>query len=303
MMTPEKMGGYVHHMEKVDGRKVRERSDSFKDYFTQAKLFFDSMSEVEKKHILDAFHFELGKVEIKEVRQRMVYMMANVDRQLANDIAKGIGVEPPTDEEKIKEVAKDALPRLTGKKSIDRSPALSQENLKGTSIKGRKIAVLLDEGFDEESLNKVKNMLMNEGAMTEIVSKFHGKILGNNGGAIETDKSHITTASVLYDGLFIPGGQKSVDAMMMQGDVIQFINEMYKHSKPIAASGEAVSLFQKANIVGARLTGNSEGTVSHMGVVTVSAMEKLVDFVEQFKTAILQHRHWDREKYKDQVPA
>ena len=92
MMTPEKMGGYVHHMEKVDGRKVRERSDSFKDYFTQAKLFFDSMSEVEKKHILDAFHFELGKVEIKEVRQRMVYMMANVDRQLANDIAKGIGV-------------------------------------------------------------------------------------------------------------------------------------------------------------------------------------------------------------------
>ena len=74
------------------------------------------MSEIEKKHILDAFHFELGKVEVKAVRQRMVYMMANVDEQLAYEIAKGIGVEPPDDKQKIKEVQKMPDLALTVKK-------------------------------------------------------------------------------------------------------------------------------------------------------------------------------------------
>jgi catalase len=64
--APENMGGFTHYMEKVEGTKIRERSDSFKDFFTQAKLFYDSMSDIEKKHILEAFHFELGKVEVKK---------------------------------------------------------------------------------------------------------------------------------------------------------------------------------------------------------------------------------------------
>lgn len=163
-------GGYVHHMERVEGQKIRTRSDSFKDYFTQAKLFYNSMSPVEKKHILEAFHFELGKVESKDVRERMVYLIANVDRALAKEVAAGIGVGEPTDEKRIKAVAKDALPRAKAKRAVETSPALSQENLKGTSIKGRKIAFLLDEGFDNKAMMKVKEMLMEEGAMVEFVS-------------------------------------------------------------------------------------------------------------------------------------
>jgi hypothetical protein len=117
--VPKEKGGYRHYMEKVEGKKIRERRNSFKDFFSQAKLFYDSMSDTEKKHILEAFHFELGKVEVMEVRQRMVYMMANVDRELARDIAKGIGVDPPEDEKMVREVARDARPRVTGRKSID----------------------------------------------------------------------------------------------------------------------------------------------------------------------------------------
>src|SRR5690625_7953275 len=92
MTAPEKMGGYVHHAEKVEGYKIRERSESFKDHFSQATLFWNSMSEVEKTHIVEAAHFELGKVESMEIKKRTVYeLFNNVDHQFAIRVAKGIG--------------------------------------------------------------------------------------------------------------------------------------------------------------------------------------------------------------------
>jgi catalase len=179
--TPEEMGGYKHHMEKVEGTKIRERSESFKDYFSQAKLFYNSMSDIEKKHILDAFHFELGKVDSKDVRQRMVYMAANVDKDLAVEIAKGIGVNPPDDEEKVREAAKDAVPMVTGRRGVERSPALSMENHTVNSIKGRKIAILIDEGFDYKAVDMVRKMLKDNDAMIHFISKYHGMIAANSG--------------------------------------------------------------------------------------------------------------------------
>jgi catalase len=296
--VPGHKGGYAHHMEKVEGTKIRERSNSFKDYFSQAKLFYDSMSAAEKKHILEAFHFELGKVEIKEIRQRMVYMMANVDRVLAENIAKGIGAEPPSDEEMIKEVAKDALPKPSGKKSVERSPALSQENLKGSSVKGRKIAVLVDKGFDYQAVSKVKEMLSANNASAHIISMFHGMIESSTGESVETDRSHITTASVVYDAVFIPGGSESVQLMKGHGDVIHFINEAYKHCKPIGLTGEAIELLPVSSI---SVNTGTEGVNADMGVVTADIDASLDQFVETFREAIAEHRFWDRDK--SSVPA
>ena len=296
----EEEGGYVHHMEKVEGQKIRERSDTFKDYFSQATLFFNSMSETEKKHILDAFHFELGKVEDKAIRQRMVYMIANVDRELASQVAMGIGVDEPSDEKKIKEVAKDALPRAKAKRSIDHSPSLSQENLRGSSIKGRKIAILVDEGFDYDAVMRVQEMLKDNQAMSEIISKFQGAIKSSSGKALEADKSHVTTASIMYDAIFIPGGNH-VSKMKSQGDVIHFINEAYKHCKPLAASGEGIELLQFPDING---SDPSTGKVNeNMGIVLAKSSDQLDGFVDKFRKAIQEHRFWAREVHKDTVPA
>lgn len=301
---PAESGGFAHYAEKVEGTKVRQRSDSFKDYFSQAKLFYNSMSEIEKKHILEAFHFELGKVEIKEIRQRMVYMIANVDRELATNIAKGIGVEPPDDEARIKEVAKDALPPVKGARYADFSPALSMENLKGDSIKGRKVAIMVDHGFDYKAFSKVKDMLMENGAKAHVISKFHGSVKSSSGESVETDRSHITTASVLYDAIFIPGG-KDVSALKTQGDVIHFLNEAYKHCKPIGVTGEAVELFTFTNLVtGVHVaTGDAAEAHEENGIVTARSESQLADFVQKFKKAIQQHRHWEREKTSSAVPA
>lgn len=295
-------GAFVHHMEKVDGHKIRKRSDSFKDYFSQAKLFYDSMSETEQKHILEAFHFELAKVERKEIRQRMVHMIANVDKDLARKVAEGIGIENYDDKKAIREVAKDALPRGKAKKAVDRSPALSQANLKGTSINGRKIAILIDEGFDYKAVKQLQEMLTKNGAMSEIVSKFHGNIKADNGDNIQTDKSHVTTGSIMYDAVFIPGG-KSVETMSKQGDVLHFINEAYKHCKPIGFAGEALQLLLKSSVGLAEIDFVGGDVYDVMGVVVARENKQLDTFLDKFKTAILQHRHWERAVNKEMVPA
>jgi len=295
-------GAFVHHMEKVEGHKIRKRSDSFKDYFSQAKLFYDSMSAAEQKHILEAFHFELGKVEVKEIRQRMVYMIANIDPDLARKVAEGIGVENYDDTKAIKEVAKDALPRAKAKKVVDKSPALSLENLKGGSIKGRKVAILIDEGFDYKTVGRLQQMLKENGAVSELISKFHGNIKGDNGEILETNKSHVTTGSVMYDALFIPGG-KSVDAMSRQGDVLHFINEAYKHCKPVGLTGEALQLLLKSNVGVGESDFLGHDVYDSLGVVVARENEYLDSFLDKFKTAILQHRFWDRAVHKDTIPA
>lgn len=302
MTASREAGAFVHHMEKVEGHKIRERSNSFKDYFSQAKLFYDSMSEIEKKHILEAFHFELGKVETKEIRQRMVYMIANVDRDLARKVAEGIGVKDVDNEEAIRAVAKDALPPQKAQRSVDVSPSLSQENLRGKSIKGRKVAILIDEGFNMKAVSAIQKMLTSEGAMAEIISLFQGEVRSDEGDSLETDKSHVTTASVLYDAVFIPGG-KNIEAMLKQGDVLHFINECYKHCKPIGLTGEALTLITKSSVTIGPINFADSEVFNHMGVVIARDNETKGSFSDAFKESIVKHRHWERSVNKDEVPA
>ena len=75
--------GYVHYPEMVSGKKMQVRSESFQDHYSQATLFWNSMSEPEKQHIIKAFHFEVGKVTDKATRQKVVDMFTNVDLELA----------------------------------------------------------------------------------------------------------------------------------------------------------------------------------------------------------------------------
>lgn len=88
-------GGYAHYQEKIEGRKVRARSLSFEDHYSQARQFWLSQTDVEKQHIINAFSFELGKVETIEIRKSTVDMFARVDRAMAEQIAQNIGVTPP----------------------------------------------------------------------------------------------------------------------------------------------------------------------------------------------------------------
>lgn len=265
----EAEGGYAHYQEKVEGRKVRQRSESFKDHYSQAKLFWNSMTDVEKEHILEAFHFEVGKVKNRDVQQQIVEMFSNVDVELAEKIAVGVGVNPPTNKN-------DSKMELT-------SPALSQELNKIITPATRKVAVLAADGFDGSEMNLVIDAFKTAGIMAEIISTNRGIITSEEGQQLEVSQSFLTADSVLYDAVYVVGGKQSIEALKAVKDATYFVNEAYNHFKAVGVGNEGIDMLTLAGIA----------TIDpSVGVVKITAEgESAASFVE----AIAQHRHWARE--------
>jgi catalase len=90
-----------------------------------------------------------------------------------------------------------------------------------------------------------------------------------------------------------------------QGEAVHFVNESFKHSKALAAFGEGVELLNEANLKGVQLATNHEqkNMFSDMGVVSARNGASMDAFASEFIQAISQHRHWEREAVKDEVPA
>lgn len=303
-MASFKEGGYVHHPERVEGVKVRERSRSFKDFFSQATLFWNSMSDVEKQHLIWTFRFEIGRVQRTEIRKRMVALLSNIDLTLAQEVAKFIGVDPPqgvqeafgVDYKLLKELAEENKK----KKHVNISPALSMFSLKKDSIKTKRVAILIEDGYDSKEFAEMMAYLMKEGAWPEIISMFFGPIKGSAGEQTKVDKTHHVSHPVLYDAVFIPGGKhvetmKQVESM---GSVISFINTQFKHCKPVAASGEAVALLSELVRNGVKVAGPEDGVVEFAGVVTKGGKGDLGEFKTTFRNAIAVDRHYVREQKK-----
>ena len=303
--------GFVSHPEAMEGHKVRERSESFGDHFTQATLFWKSLSEVEKTHLVEAIHFELGKVKHMHIRERMVRLFANVDTELAERAARGIGVTEITDN--LGYLAESSAPKPNERRGAARpgvSAALSMENPDNPrSAKTRKVAILVAEGFDHGAVTQMKSALKEAGATAKIVAKSGGMVTGADGQALEVDELFVTTASVVFDAVFVPGGSRSVEALKAQGHAVHWINETFKHCKPVAALDEGIALLQASDIAGVQLAGEDarEQVVSDQGVVTAfgssgDGSRDLDPVAGQFIEAIAQHRHWSRDQ-KDMVPA
>lgn len=286
-------GAFMHYAEKLHGHKVKERSESFNDHYSQARLFYNSMSAPEKKHIEEAFRIELGKVETMHIRERMVEHVARINRDLAMKVAEGIGVDMPDVKEEVRE--------STGKKTVDVSPALSQlTSVPSSSIRGRKVAALVEDGFNGKGLEKIKSALEKEGAMLEIVSMNHGMRKAAKGDDRKADKTHLTTGSIMYDAVLIPCGKESVERMKNMGDALHFVKEAYKHCKPIAALGEGVELLKAADLPGIMFP---ENAVPDEGIVLSNDGDGGGDVAKKFRDAIAMHRFWDRERLKDSIPA
>ncbi|RRJ31461.1 catalase [Halocatena pleomorpha] len=279
----EEEGGYVHHAEKVKGKKIRSRSESFRNHFSQAKLFWNSMSDPEKQHLVEAAHFELGNVENREVRERVIYeIFNNVDHEFAVRAAEGIGVEPPDE------------PGTHHPDHDKSSPALSQENTVMDTIESRQIAVLVDDGFDDDQVGELRSTLEEQGAQTAIISKVLGEKTGANGDVLMVDESHVMATSVVYDAVFVPGGSNSVEAMKEQSEPRHFIAEAFKHKKPIGALGDGIDLLETVDLPDTAVSGDGDDLVVEQGVVTKRSGDDMDKFLDAFSEAIAEHRHWER---------
>ncbi len=299
----ESEGGFVSYTEKVDGHKIRTRSESFMDHYSQATLFWNSMSDTEKKHIVKAFRFELGMVTAVSVRERMVVHLSKIKKELAQEVAEGLGLEIPThyDGPLNLNVPADANPKdyepRSGKLDVEKSQALSQLNTPKGDITGRKAAILVAEGFDGAAVEMMMKALKEAGAMGMIIAPREGKVPGDKGKQM-VDFSFLTASSALFDAVYVPGGQKSVEMLRADPKVIHFVAEAYKHCKPIAASGEGKQLVQMA-MRGPWPTDKGEAGKKDASMKDLAAEGVIVGkdgkISSDFIKAMGEHRFWMRE--------
>lgn len=291
-------GGFTSFTERIDAKKIRERSPSFFDHFSQARLFFNSQSPIEKDHLIGALRFELGKVERPEIRERMVGLLTQVDKTLASKVAEGLGIAVPKPQYPLNHsIPADGNPKkyqpIEVKQRIDRSDALSMAHTVKNSIKTRQIAILAANGVDDAALTALKKVLETEGAKVKIIAPSLGMLKGAKGQAIKVDQSFLHTASVLFDAAYIPGGAKSAQALINEPDALHFVNELYKHCKVIGAEAEGID-FLKASYIGKKLDDRNDKDA--LAGIVLNAPSK------KFISAVAQHRFWERE-VKHNVPA
>jgi catalase len=279
---------FRHYTQKVDGHAIRQRAESFQDHYSQARMFWKSMSPVEAEHIVAAYAFELGKVEVTEIRTSVVAQLNYIDHQLAVRVAAQLGLPVP-DEQPVD----DKMPA---------SPALSQLNTVTDSIESRRIAILAADGVDVPGTERFIEAMRRRGAIPEVLAPVGGGALaGGAGGQLGVDRAINTMASVLYDAVVVPCGPDAVATLSGDGDALHFVTEAYKHLKPVGAFGAGIKLLPKAGVV----EQIAEGTdvVTPHGVVTTkaAAADLSEDFFDAFAAVLAKHRLWDRQT--DAVPA
>ena len=289
-------GGFASFNERIDAQKVRDRSESFSDHFSQATLFFNSQTPTEQGHIIKALRFELGKVETVAIRTRVLGLLNQIDKNLASKVAEGLGLEvPKTPEKPINHgVGADAdknkyESNLDKKQKTAKSDALSmlKNPTLSDTIATRQIAFLCNEGVNGASVANMKSALEKAGAQVKIIGPHLGELTQEDGGKLPVDQSYLIAASVLFDGVFVPAG-KGVAGLKTNKDVAEFINDAFKHCKFIAAEGEGNEVLGETNAM-------KNGKPADMGVLVFdsSANKELAD---SFVTALGTHRFWEREE-------
>ncbi|MGU9853689.1 catalase HPII [Pseudomonas koreensis] len=273
-----KDGGFESYPERIDANKIRQRSESFSDHFSQARLFFNSMSPHEKEHIIAAYSFELGKVEREFIRAREVNeILANIDLELAKRVAANLGLPAPS--KGTVEVRKT---------SFDHSPALSQANLLPENIKTRKVAILAANGVDGAAIDAMKKALAAEGAHAKLLGPTSAPVKTADGKALPVDASMEGMPSVIFDAVFVPGGAASIKALSADGVALHYVLEAYKHLKAIALHGDAKQLQDLLKLEA------DDGLLQGKDVPGLT---------KPFFAAIGQHRVWAREPKAKAIPA
>lgn len=286
-------GGFASHSERIDAKKVRARSRSFFDHFSQATLFYKSQGKPYQAHIANALSFELGKVTVPAIRERMVGLLTRIDETLAAKVADALGLKVPKGPMQPingsvpadgKQKDFEPLPKI----EMKASPALDMEFLKKDSIASRQVAILAAHGVDDKSIKSVTTMLDKNGAQYKIIAAKLGELNTAAGKKLKVDQAFLTSASVLFDAVYIPGAEASADALITEPAAIHFIEEAYKHSKPVGVDADSEVILDYT-LIAAKLDDESFDAEAHGLILDVTKNVNL------FRDAMAQHRFWIRE--------
>jgi catalase len=247
------------------GEKGRVRPESFADHYSQARQFYLSQTMYEQAHIASALVFELSKVEHLHVREAMVGHLRNIEEDLAQRVADGLGLQAP------------AAPKpAAAVKEMNLSPALQIIGKMKDTLQGRAIGILIADGSDGALVKKIKKAAVEAGATVKIIAPKVGGAKLAGGSMMSADGQLAGMPSVLFDAVAIILSEESAKALSLESAAVDFVRDAFGHLKAIASDEGAKALLKKANI------GNDAGMV---GANDENA------FIAAAKT-----RQWSREK-------
>ncbi|KAL6884856.1 catalase [Trichoderma longibrachiatum] len=293
-------GAYLDYPAKIEGIKQRAKSAKFKEHYSQAQLFFNSLSEVEKNHLLAAFSFELDHCDEPVVYERLVKRLADIDLGLAQSVGKMVG---------------GALPQQAGRPNHGKkAKGLSQLEFmpEKPMIASRRVGIIISDGYDPVAFNAMYGALLAAKAVPLVIGTHRSETFPDGeteaGKGVVPDHHLEGQRSTMFDALFIPGGAKAIAELSKSGRALHYIREAFGHLKPIGATGEGVLLVEKALQLPDRVaTSSNHEAVESYGVVTlknvhpehlkeiVTVAKGASGFLDKFAYAISTHRCWDRE--------
>ena len=260
--------------------KVRAKPEKFADHYTQAALFYDSQTPVEQAHIAAAFRFELSKVTVPAVRERMVASLRNASEALARQVAAGLGME----------TLPQPMPRALAQPpqpEVSQSPALSLMARPGDgSVLGRKVAILVADGVVGQNAVDLQAALLAQGAVGRFVAPRIGAVKTSDQVAVNADASLENEPGFLFDALALPDGDAGVQALAADGHTLEFIKDQYRHCKSLLVMPASSALMLKAQIPSTLPSGDPDP-----GIVFGAGPAEFDLFIQ----GIARHRHPERE--------
>ncbi|KAE8450987.1 catalase A [Mollisiaceae sp. DMI_Dod_QoI] len=291
-------GAYIDYPEKVVAMKQRLLSVKFSEHFAQAQTFWNSMSDYEKSHIVNALGFELDHCDDPVVYERMTTRLADISMELAQAVAEKAGAPTPTKEGRSNHGLK--------MKGLSMTEYTREALGLPPTIATRMIAIIVGDGFNFAEYEAVKGALSAAGALCFTIGPKRQPVKSSGGKSVAPDHHFEGMRSTLFDSIYIPGGEH-VSTLMKQGRVIHWVREAFGHCKAIGATGEAVKLIKMACEVEGMIF-SEEDVADSYGVVTASGVGKpesvgdalkmvkgAKNFLEAYAYNISQHRNFQRE--------
>jgi catalase len=261
LLADGKHGGYVQMPRVIEGKAVRAQPVSFDDHFSQATMFYRSLSLIEQTHVVEAFTFELGKVYEQAIKERELQVLANVDTDLCEQVAAGLG-----------------LPAPKGKPAQDVriSPALVQLLAEPGPIEGRKIGIIADAGSDLAGVAALIKSAEGLGVTALVISPVGGFLKAGR-RKITVDRTLATARSIEFDALVVAGDTTPTRDIKL----VVLLQEAFRHCKALAAWGDGAEVLKAARI-----------SARDPGVEVSESVDKA--FTAQLVAALGLHRVWDR---------
>lgn len=244
-------------------RKVRDAAASFDDHFSQPRLFWLSMSPVEREHIIAAYTFELGKCYEQAVKERGLKVLARIDGELCARVAAGLGLPAPEPDGPLVD--------------SDPSPALSQVGALWP-VDGRVVGILVGKDADLDGVRAVCGTVHDTG-MVPLVIAPAGGVIGADGDPVTVQRTYATARSVEFDAVLVAGAPGDASAAP-DPRVTVLLDEAYRHGKAIGTWAGGGRLLSMAGV-----------PLDAPGVVEGEAATEVLEEVTELLGG---HRVWDR---------